>query len=55
MICASSVLGRARHIRITRRAKSFVRIFMGVNNDDFERAVQVIYDRFVRDEMVTAS
>ena len=28
MICASSVLGRARHIRITRRSKSFVRIFM---------------------------
>ena len=27
---------------------------MGVNNEDFERAIKVIYDRFVADEMVCA-
>ena len=32
-----------------------ISISMGVNNEDFDRAVQVIYDRFVRDEMVTTS
>ena len=32
-----------------------ISIILGVNNEDFERAIHVIYDRFVRDEMVTAS
>ena len=29
-----------------------ISIIMGVENEDFDRAVQVIYDRFVRDELV---
>ena len=31
-----------------------ISIIMGVNNEDFERAIKVIYDHFVADEMVCA-
>ena len=32
-----------------------ISIIMGVNNEDFERAIKVIYDRFVRDEVITSA
>ena len=28
---------------------------MGVNNEDFDRAIKVIYERFVRDEVIQFS
>ena len=31
-----------------------ISIIMGVDNADFERAIKVIYEGFVRDEMVTS-
>ena len=43
------------NIRMITQSSQEISIIMGVENDDFERAIQVIYDRFVRDEMVTAS
>ena len=32
-----------------------ISIIMGVDNDDFERAINVIYDRFVENEMAILS
>ena len=43
------------NIRMITQSSQEISIIMGVNNEDFDRAVQVIYDRFVRDEMVTTS
>ncbi len=43
------------NIRMITQSSQEISIIMGVNNDDFDRAIRVIYDRFVRDEMVTAS
>lgn len=43
------------NIRMITQSSQEISIIMGVNNDDFERAIKVIYDRFVRDEMVALS
>ena len=42
------------HIRMITQSSQEISIIMGVNNEDFERAIKVIYDRFVADEMVCA-
>ena len=42
------------NIRMITQSSQEISIILGVNNEDFDRAIQVIYDRFVRDEMVTA-
>ena len=41
------------NIRMITQSSQEISIIMGVNNDDFDRAVNVIYERFVRDEMVS--
>lgn len=41
------------NIRMITQSAQEISIIMGVANEDFERAIRVIYDRFVRDEMVT--
>ena len=40
------------NIRMITQSSQEISIIMGVENEDFDRAVQVIYDRFVRDELV---
>ena len=42
------------NIRMITQSSQEISIIMGVNNEDFERAIKVIYDRFVADEMVCA-
>ena len=42
------------NIRMITQGSQEISIIMGVNNEDFERAIKVIYDRFVADEMVCA-
>jgi len=47
------VLGEAGiNIRMITQSSQEISIIVGVNNDDFERAINVIYDRFVANEMV---
>ena len=43
------------NIRMITQSSQEISIIMGVNNEDFDRAIQVIYDRFVRDEFIQAS
>lgn len=38
------------NIRMITQSSQEISIIMGVDNDDFERAINVIYDRFVRNE-----
>ena len=40
------------NIRMITQSSQEISIIMGVKNADFERAIRVIYDRFVRDEIV---
>ena len=40
------------NIRMITQSSQEISIIMGVNNEDFERAINVIYERFVRDEMI---
>ena len=50
-----TALGNAGvNIRMITQSSQEISIIMGVNNEDFERAIKVIYDRFVADEMVCA-
>ena len=49
------VLGNAGiNIRMITQSSEEISIIMGVDNADFERAIKVIYEGFVRDEMVTS-
>ena len=49
------VLGEAGiNIRMITQSSQEISIILGVNNDDFSRAIRVIYDKFVEGEMVTA-
>ena len=41
------------NIRMITQSSQEISIIMGVNNEDFDRAIQVIYDRFVRDEVIS--
>ena len=41
------------NIRMITQSSQEISIIVGVNNDDFERAISVIYKRFVADEMVS--
>ena len=43
------------NIRMITQSSQEISIIMGVNNEDFERAIKVIYDRFVRDEVITSA
>jgi aspartate kinase len=48
------VLGEAGiNIRMITQSSKEISIILGVNNDDFERAIKVIYEKFVACEMVT--
>lgn len=40
------------NIRMITQSSEEISIIMGVEDQDFERAIRVIYDRFVRDELV---
>ena len=42
------------NIRMITQSSEEISIILGVDNTDFERAIQVIYERFVRNEMVSA-
>ncbi len=42
------------NVRMITQSSQEISIIFGVNNSDFERAIKVIYDRFVRDEMVVS-
>ena len=42
------------NIRMITQSSEEISIIMGVDNADFERAIKVIYEGFVRDEMVTS-
>ncbi len=42
------------NIRMITQSSQEISIIMGVNNVDFDRAVRCIYDRFVRNELVSA-
>ena len=47
------VLGEAGiNIRMITQSSQEISIIVGVNNDDFEKAINVIYDKFVKNEMV---
>jgi len=47
------VLGEAGiNIRLITQSSQEISIIVGVDNDDFEKAIRMIYDRFVADEMV---
>lgn len=47
------VLGEAGiNIRMITQSSQEISIIVGVNNEDFERAINVIYEKFVSDEMV---
>ena len=47
------VLGEAGiNIRMITQSSQEISIIVGVNNEDFERAINVIYSKFVSDEMV---
>ena len=49
------VLGEAGiNIRMITQSSKEISIILGVNNDDFKRAIGVIYENFVANEMVTA-
>lgn len=49
------VLGNAGiNIRMITQSSEEISIIMGVDNSDFERAIKVIYEGFVRDEMVSS-
>jgi aspartate kinase len=49
------VLGEAGiNIRMITQSSQEISIIVGVNNEDFERAINVIYDKFVENEMVTS-
>ncbi|MBP3884269.1 MAG: aspartate kinase [Olsenella sp.] len=49
------VLGEAGiNIRMITQSSQEISIILGVNNEDFERAINVIYDKFVENEMVTS-
>lgn len=39
------------NIRMITQSSQEISIILGVNNEDFERAINVIYDRFVENEM----
>ena len=43
------------NIRMITQSSQEISIIMGVDNDDFERAINVIYDRFVENEMAILS
>ena len=48
------VLGEAGiNIRMITQSSKEISIILGVNNEDFERAIKVIYEKFVACEMVT--
>jgi aspartate kinase len=48
------VLGEAGiNIRMITQSSKEISIILGVNNNDFERAIKVIYEKFVACEMVT--
>ena len=48
-----SVLGEAGvNIRMITQSSQEISIIMGVNEDDFEKGIRVIYDRLVASEMV---
>ena len=50
------VLGEAGiNIRMITQSSQEISIIMGVTNADFERAIRVIYDKFVEGEMVTTA
>ena len=42
------------NIRMITQSSEEISIILGVDNTDFERAIKVIYERFVRNEMVSA-
>ena len=49
------VLGEAGiNIRMITQSSKEISIILGVNNEDFKRAIGVIYENFVANEMVTA-
>jgi aspartate kinase len=41
------------NIRLITQSSQEISIIVGVDNDDFEKAIKVIYDRFVANEMVS--
>ena len=43
------------NIRMITQSSQEISIIMGVNNEDFDRAIKVIYERFVRDEVIQLS
>ena len=46
-------LGEANiNIRMITQSSEEISIIVGVDNADFDRTISVIYERFVRDEMV---
>lgn len=47
------VLGEAGvNIRMITQSSQEISIILGVNNEDFDTAIRVLYDRFVKSEMV---
>jgi aspartate kinase len=42
------------NIRMITQSSEEISIIVGVDNTDFDRAIKVIYERFVRNEMVSA-
>ena len=51
-----SALGEAEiNIRMISQSSQEITIILGVAEEDFEQAIRVIYDKMVRDEMVSVS